>query len=72
MCVVYVVITERRLRRAGAPQGSREILLLEDGWTAISADGSRSAQFEHTVLITEDGVEILTEYRPEDDATAAS
>ena len=48
-------------------QGSKEILLLEDGWTAISADGSRSAQFEHTVLITEDGVEVLTEHRPEDD-----
>ena len=48
-------------------QGARDILLLEDGWTAISADGSRSAQFEHTVLITEDGVEILTEHRPEDD-----
>ncbi|XP_043231437.1 methionine aminopeptidase 1D, mitochondrial-like isoform X2 [Amphibalanus amphitrite] len=48
-------------------QGSREIVLLEDGWTAISGDGSRSAQFEHTVLITEDGVEILTEHRPEDD-----
>ncbi|KAF0298797.1 Methionine aminopeptidase 1D, mitochondrial [Amphibalanus amphitrite] len=48
-------------------QGSREIVLLEDGWTAISGDGSRSAQFEHTVLITEDGVEILTEHRPEDE-----
>ncbi|XP_037092232.1 methionine aminopeptidase 1D, mitochondrial-like [Pollicipes pollicipes] len=41
-------------------QGGREVVLLEDGWTAVSADGSRSAQFEHTVLITEDGVEVLT------------
>jgi methionyl aminopeptidase len=32
----------------------------EDGWTAVTADLARSAQFEHTVLITEDGVEVLT------------
>ncbi len=31
-----------------------------DGWTARTRDGSLSAQFEHTVLITEDGVEVLT------------
>jgi methionyl aminopeptidase len=31
-----------------------------DGWTAVTADGSRSAQFEHTVLVTDDGVEVLT------------
>ncbi|HLL05790.1 MAG TPA: type I methionyl aminopeptidase [Myxococcaceae bacterium] len=31
-----------------------------DGWTAVTADGSRSAQFEHTLLVTEQGVEILT------------
>ena len=41
-------------------QGSRKYLLLEDGWTAVTLDGSRSAQFEHTVLITADGVEVLT------------
>jgi methionyl aminopeptidase len=33
-----------------------------DGWTAITRDGSISAQFEHTVLITENGAEILTAY----------
>ncbi len=32
----------------------------DDGWTARTADGSLSAQFEHTVAVTEDGVEILT------------
>ncbi|XP_055956700.1 methionine aminopeptidase 1D, mitochondrial [Patella vulgata] len=42
-------------------EGSDEIEILDDGWTAVSADGSRSAQFEHTVLITSDGVEILTQ-----------
>lgn len=31
-----------------------------DGWTAVTADGSRSAQFEHTLLVTPDGAEVLT------------
>ena len=31
-----------------------------DGWTAVTRDGKRSAQFEHTLLVTEDGVEVLT------------
>jgi methionyl aminopeptidase len=31
-----------------------------DGWTIKTADGSLAAHFEHTVLVTEDGVEILT------------
>ncbi len=31
-----------------------------DGWTAVTSDGSRTAQFEHTILVTDDGVEILT------------
>jgi methionyl aminopeptidase len=34
--------------------------LWDDEWTAVTVDGSRSAQFEHTVLVTDDGVEILT------------
>ncbi|KAK3595194.1 hypothetical protein CHS0354_002796 [Potamilus streckersoni] len=41
-------------------EGSYEITVLSDGWTAVSVDDSRSAQFEHTVLVTADGVEILT------------
>jgi methionyl aminopeptidase len=40
--------------------GTARALVLDDGWTAITADRSRSAQFEHTVLVTEDGVEVLT------------
>ena len=32
----------------------------DDGWTAVTADGTRSAQFEHTLLVTEQGAEILT------------
>jgi len=31
-----------------------------DGWTAVTKDGQRSAQFEHTFLVTEDGYEVLT------------
>lgn len=38
-----------------------EIFLWDDGWTALTSDYSRSAQFEHTILITQDGIEILTE-----------
>lgn len=34
--------------------------ILADGWTAVTADGTLSAQFEHTVLVTEEGVEVLT------------
>jgi methionyl aminopeptidase len=40
--------------------GSPEVRTLDDGWTVVTADGSLSAQFEHTVLVTRDGCEILT------------
>jgi methionyl aminopeptidase len=40
--------------------GSPEVKVLEDGWTAITVDGSVSAHFEHTVAITNDGPVILT------------
>jgi len=35
-----------------------------DNWTAVTADGKRSAQFEHTLLVTETGCEILTARQP--------
>ena len=35
--------------------------MLADEWTVVTADGSLAAHFEHTVAITEDGPEILTE-----------
>jgi len=41
--------------------GSFEIKTLEDNWTVVTADGSLSAHFEHTVAITENGAVILTE-----------
>ncbi|MGV2829899.1 type I methionyl aminopeptidase [Myxosarcina sp. GI1(2024)] len=41
-------------------EGTWESITLDDGWTAITKDGKLSAQFEHTVAVTKDGVEILT------------
>jgi methionyl aminopeptidase len=41
-------------------QGRYESKLLSDGWTAVTIDDKLSAQWEHTVLVTEEGVEILT------------
>ncbi|MDD5601837.1 MAG: type I methionyl aminopeptidase [Candidatus Izemoplasmatales bacterium] len=40
--------------------GRKEVRVLADGWTTITADGSLSAHFEHTVLITETGCDIFT------------
>ena len=40
--------------------GTYEVRILDDEWTAVTADGTLSAQFEHTVLVTKDGVEVLT------------
>ncbi|MFP6654133.1 MAG: type I methionyl aminopeptidase [Myxococcota bacterium] len=40
--------------------GSEKVRILEDEWTAVTADGSLSAHFEHTVLITDNGPEVLT------------
>jgi methionyl aminopeptidase len=41
--------------------GGAETLQLADGWTVVTRDGSLSAQFEHTVLVTEQGAEVLTQ-----------
>jgi methionyl aminopeptidase len=40
--------------------GTWEVKVLADEWTAVTADGRLSAQFEHTVLVTDEGAEILT------------
>jgi len=40
--------------------GDYQVRTLNDGWTATTVDGSLSAQWEHTVLVTPDGVEVLT------------
>jgi len=41
--------------------GDHKIFQAHDGWTLLTVDGSRSAQFEHTLLVTADGCEILTQ-----------
>jgi len=41
-------------------EGKGDVVLAEDGWTYVTADHSRSAEFEHTVLIAKNGAEILT------------
>nr|KAJ0216000.1 hypothetical protein LSAT_V11C300135680 [Lactuca sativa] len=41
--------------------GSIHPIMWDDNWTVVTEDGSLSAQFEHTLLITENGVEILTQ-----------
>jgi len=43
-------------------EGSAENQCLDDGWTIVTRDGSRSAQFEETIVITETGAEILTKH----------
>ncbi len=40
--------------------GAWQHRLWDDGWTAVTVDGRRTAQFEHTLLVTDDGVEVLT------------
>ena len=41
--------------------GSAAIRALDDGWTLVTADGSLSAQWEHTVVVTRDGCELMTQ-----------
>jgi methionyl aminopeptidase len=51
-----MIFTIEPMLNAGAP----EVVILRDGWTVITRDGSLSAQFEHTVGVTQTGVEIFT------------
>jgi methionyl aminopeptidase len=41
-------------------EGTYEVRVLSDGWTVVTADGKRSAHFEHTIAITDDEAEILS------------
>ena len=41
-------------------EGTHKNIKWDDNWTVVTEDGKRSAQFEHTLLITDDGVEVLT------------
>jgi methionyl aminopeptidase len=40
--------------------GTHEWELWDDGWTVLTVDGSRCAQFEHTLVVTTSGAEVLT------------
>ena len=43
--------------------GRREVELLSDGWTVVTDDRTPAAHFEHTIAITESGVDVLTDGR---------
>ena len=47
--------------------GSRKVETLEDQWTVVSKNGKPACHFEHTVAITETGVDVLTDGRPPED-----
>ena len=51
-----MIFTIEPMLNAGRKDGK----ILPDGWTAVTRDRSLSAQFEHSVGVTEDGVEIFT------------
>ncbi|HIK14804.1 MAG TPA: type I methionyl aminopeptidase [Leptolyngbyaceae cyanobacterium M33_DOE_097] len=48
-------------------EGTYEVEVLADGWTAVTKDRKLSAQCEHTIAVTDNGVEILTPYPGEDE-----
>ena len=41
--------------------GRKEIRMMPDGWTVVTKDRSLSAQWEHTILVTSNGYEVLTQ-----------
>ena len=47
--------------------GRRQVKLLKDGWTVVTKDHSLSAQWEHTILVTDSGHEVLTKRTEEED-----
>jgi methionyl aminopeptidase len=51
-------------------EGRRTVRTEDDGWTVVTGDGKLSAQFEHTVAVTRDGVRVLT-LRPDEGRRAA-
>jgi methionyl aminopeptidase len=52
-----MVIAIEPMVNAGKP----DVVVLRDGWTAVTEDGSMSAHFEHTVAVTPTGARIMTE-----------
>jgi methionyl aminopeptidase len=62
-----MVFTIEPMINLGAPDVELDV----DGWTVRTRDGSLSAQFEHSVLVTADGAEVLTLFEPEGAASVA-
>lgn len=64
LAIIYVCLTDTltlaSLAEPVISEGGAEFDVLDDGWTAVTRDDSRTAQFEHTILITKDGPIILT------------
>ncbi len=52
--------------------GRRQVKLLPDGWTVVTKDRTLSAQWEHTILVTDGGYDILTLRREEHESTQAA
>lgn len=46
--------------------GTHKVRVLEDDWTVITQDRKESAHYEHTIVITDDGYEILTKFEGEE------
>jgi methionyl aminopeptidase len=59
-----MVLAVEPMVNAGGPG----VDVLDDGWTAVTLDGRLSAHWEHTILVTEDGHDVLT--RPSRGTTA--
>ena len=49
-----------------AIEGKKDIRVLPDGWTAVSKDKKLTCHYENTVVVTSDGVEIITSYEGEE------
>ena len=56
ICVPGMIFTIEPMINMGKP----DCKILSDGWTAVTQDGSLSAQWEHTVLVTADSIDVLT------------
>ena len=48
-------------------EGTRDCICWKDGWTIATKDNLRSAQYEHTILVTQHGAEVITPYEKEDE-----
>ncbi|KAI8535260.1 hypothetical protein RHMOL_Rhmol10G0160000 [Rhododendron molle] len=59
--IVFVQLHRFKLTEPMLTIGSINPIMWDDNWTVVTEDGSLSAQFEHTILITKDGAEILTQ-----------